>query len=188
VYKPPFSVWGFSTCINHLFRIWSFICVLNAFFALGVFYVCKRSFHDTQTWENLGTVYVNRIPFSNLVFYTRINSLFRFGVLLRVYTTFLEFGVFYVYKTPFSFWVFSTCVNGLFMTLQHDSKIYERTPKTKKAVYTRIKHPNRKWRFLYEENTQNKKGGLYTYTTPKSKMKFYVRGKHTQNENGGFYT
>ena len=56
--------------------------------------------------------------------------------------------------------------------------IRRKNQKTQKAVYTRIKHPTRKLRFLYEENTQNKKGGLYTYKTPKSKKKVSVRGKH----------
>ena len=31
----------------------------------------------------------------------------------------------------------------------------ELTPKSKKAVYTRIKHSNRKWRFLHVGNIQN---------------------------------
>jgi hypothetical protein len=38
---------------------------------------------------------------------------------------------------------------------EYSSFYMYRTPKTKKAVYTRIKHPNRKWRFVHVGSIQN---------------------------------
>ena len=71
-----------------------------------------------------------------------------------------------------------------------------KTPKSKKAVYTRIKHQNRKRKFVHiystqilscwsvikrpfthVENTQNEKGVLYTFKTPNSKKVVYTRRK-----------
>ena len=61
---------------------------------------------------------------------------------------------------------------------EYSSFYMYRTPKTKKAVYTRIKHPNRKWRFLHVGSIQNENSCFCTEISPKTKMGVSTRIKH----------